>query len=116
MEHPLRPISGLKAVAPAQSHESSICSHKPECMGLQYNFVVYSIGIPSLEHPVQRKLAAILAADVVGYSHLMEMDEAATLRRLKSTREQLIDPKIAASGGRVVKLMGDGMLVEFPSV
>jgi adenylate cyclase len=65
---------------------------------------------------VQRKLAAILAADVVGYSHLMEADEADTLARLKNTRETLIDPKIAAHGGRVVKLMGDGALVEFASV
>jgi adenylate cyclase len=65
---------------------------------------------------VQRKLAAILTGDVVGFSHLMEADEAGTLARLKSAREHLIDPKIAASGGRVVKLMGDGMLVEFPSV
>jgi adenylate cyclase len=65
---------------------------------------------------VQRKLAAILAADVVGYSHLMEMDEPGTLARLKSTRELLIGPKVAGSGGRVVKLVGDGMLVEFPSV
>jgi adenylate cyclase len=71
---------------------------------------------PTLEHPVQRKLAAILAADVVGYSHLMEMDEAGTLARLKCTRKQVIEPKIAVSGGRVVKLIGDGMLVEFPSV
>jgi len=65
---------------------------------------------------VQRKLAAILAADVVGYSHLMEIDEADTLAGLKATREHLIDPKIAASNGRLVKLMGDGMLVEFASV
>jgi hypothetical protein len=70
----------------------------------------------TLEHPVQRKLAAILAADVVGYSHLMEADEAGTLSRLKTTREQVIGPKIATFGGRMVKLMGDGMLVEFPSV
>jgi adenylate cyclase len=65
---------------------------------------------------MQRKLAAILAADVVGYSRLMEADEADTLARLKSTRENLIDPKIAAHNGRIVKLMGDGALVEFPSV
>jgi YD repeat-containing protein len=65
---------------------------------------------------VQRKLAAILAADVVGYSHLMEVDEADTLVRLKATRERLIDPKIRAHGGRIVKLMGDGALVEFSSV
>jgi adenylate cyclase len=74
------------------------------------------IGTTTLERPVQRKLAAILAADIVGYSHLMEIDEAGTLARLKSARELLIGPKIAASGGRVVKLIGDGMLVEFPSV
>jgi adenylate cyclase len=65
---------------------------------------------------MQRKLAAILAADVVGYSHLMEADEADTLSRLKSTRESLINPKIAAHNGRIVKLMGDGALIEFPSV
>src|SRR5262245_54914074 len=65
---------------------------------------------------MQRKLAAILAADVVGYSHLMEIDEADTLVRLRNTRENLLDPKIAAHNGRVVKLMGDGALIEFPSV
>jgi len=65
---------------------------------------------------MQRKLAAIFATDVVGYSRLMEADEAGTLARLKSTRENLIDPKIAAHNGRTVKLMGDGALVEFPSV
>ncbi|RWB25918.1 MAG: tetratricopeptide repeat protein [Mesorhizobium sp.] len=65
---------------------------------------------------MQRRLAAILAADVVGYSRLMEADEADTLARLKSTRENLIDPKITAHKGRIVKLMGDGALVEFSSV
>jgi adenylate cyclase len=65
---------------------------------------------------IQRRLAAILAADVVGYSHLMEVDEAGTLAALKALRRELIDPKLAAYGGRIVKLMGDGMLAEFPSV
>ncbi|APG93492.1 adenylate/guanylate cyclase domain-containing protein [Sinorhizobium americanum] len=65
---------------------------------------------------MQRKLAAILAADVVGYSRLMEIDEADTVVRLGTTRENMIDPKIAAHNGRVVKLMGDGELIEFPSV
>ncbi|TCN30201.1 adenylate/guanylate cyclase domain-containing protein [Sinorhizobium americanum] len=65
---------------------------------------------------MQRKLAAILAADVVGYSRLMENDEADTVVRLGTTRENLFDPKIAAHNGRVVKLMGDGELIEFPSV
>ena len=63
-----------------------------------------------------RRLAAILAADVVGYSRLMGADEAGTLARLKSLRKMLVQPKITARGGRIVKLMGDGLLAEFPSV
>jgi len=65
---------------------------------------------------VARRLAAILAADVVGYSRLMEKDEAGTLAALKAHRSEFIDPLIAKHGGRIVKLMGDGALVEFPSV
>jgi adenylate cyclase len=65
---------------------------------------------------IQRRLAAILAADVVGYSLLMAGDEAGTLAALRSCRQQLIEPEVAAHGGRVVKLMGDGVLVEFASV
>ena len=64
---------------------------------------------------IQRRLAAILAADVVGYSRLMEADEAGTLATLRAHRKELIDPTIAEHGGRTVKLMGDGTLVEFPS-
>lgn len=64
----------------------------------------------------QRRLAAILAADVVGYSRLMAEDEAGTLARLKALRRDAIDPNVVAHGGRVVKLMGDGLLAEFPSV
>ena len=67
------------------------------------------------EERVQRRLAAILAADVVGYSRLMELDEAGTLARLKLLRHELIDPRIAEDGGRIVKTMGDGVLVEFVS-
>jgi adenylate cyclase len=63
-----------------------------------------------------RRLAAILAADVVGYSRLMEADEAATLAALKAHRAEFIDPLISEHGGRLVKLMGDGALVEFSSV
>ncbi len=59
-----------------------------------------------------RKLAAILAADVVGYSRLMGEDDAGTLDALRTHREELIEPKIAEHEGRVVKLMGDGSLVE----
>ena len=64
---------------------------------------------------VERRLAAILAADVVGYSRLMERDEAGTLARLKAHRGELVDPLVAGHRGRVVKLMGDGALVEFAS-
>ena len=63
----------------------------------------------------QRRLAAILAADVVGYSRLMESDETGTLTRLRMLRRDIIDPSIAAHSGRMVKLMGDGALVEFAS-
>ena len=67
------------------------------------------------EERLQRRLAAILSADVVGYSRLMGVDEARTLSRLNALRRELIDPAIATHSGRIVKLMGDGALVEFPS-
>ena len=65
---------------------------------------------------VERRLAAILAADVVGYSRLVEQDEAETLSALKALRREVIDPLLAEHHGRIVKLMGDGALVEFRSV
>jgi len=65
---------------------------------------------------VKRKLAAILAADIVGYSRLMGADEEGTLTRLKAHRTELIDPKNKQHRGRVVKTTGDGILTEFPSV
>ncbi len=64
---------------------------------------------------MERRLAAILAADVVGYSRLIREDEAGTLAALKVHREQLIEPKVSERKGRIVKLMGDGLLIEFPS-
>ena len=67
------------------------------------------------EERLQRRLAAVLSADVVGYSRLMGLDEAGTLSRLNALRRELIDPTIAAHSGRIVKLMGDGALVEFAS-
>ena len=67
------------------------------------------------EERVTRKLAAILAADMVGYSRLMEKDEEGTIARHKAHRAELIDPKFAAHGGRIVKTTGDGLLVEFAS-
>jgi adenylate cyclase len=65
---------------------------------------------------VERRLAAILAADIAGYSRLMGADELGTLRALKAHRRELVDPAIAAHRGRIVKTTGDGMLVEFASV
>ena len=65
---------------------------------------------------MQRRLAAILAADVVGYSRLMGVDELGTITSLKSHRRELIDAGISEHHGRIVKTTGDGMLVEFASV
>lgn len=65
---------------------------------------------------VERRLAAILAVDVVGYSRLMGQDEAGTLARLRNHRRELVDPKVTEHKGRIVKTTGDGILIEFPSV
>ena len=64
---------------------------------------------------MQRRLTVIFSADVVGFSRLMERDEAGTLERLKHNRKAVFDPRVGAHGGRIVKLMGDGALVEFSS-
>ena len=65
---------------------------------------------------IERRLAAIVAMDIVGYSRLMGVDEAGTLNALRSRRAAIIDPSIAEFGGRIVKTTGDGLLVELPSV
>src|ERR1700760_3064617 len=65
---------------------------------------------------MEGRLAAILAADVAGYSPLMGIDEEGTLAQLKGHRQALVDPKIGEHRGRIVKTTGDGMLVEFASV
>lgn len=64
---------------------------------------------------MQRKLTVIFSADIVGYSGLMERDEAGTLARLKANRSGVFDPRVVAHGGRIFKLMGDGVLIEFAS-
>ena len=69
-----------------------------------------------VEQRVQRRLAAILAADVVGYSRLMGLDEAGTRARFNAHLNELIEPAIADKQGRIVKTLGDGLLVEFASV
>ena len=65
---------------------------------------------------MQRKLTVIVSADVIGYTAMMERNEAGTLQRLMDNRKSIFDPHVAAHGGRIVKLMGDGALVEFGSV
>jgi adenylate cyclase len=65
---------------------------------------------------MERRLAAVLAADMAGYSRLMEADEQGTLARLRTSRMELIDPAIAKNHGKIIKTTGDGMLVEFQSV
>src|SRR5262244_1174503 len=69
-----------------------------------------------MKQPVERRLAAILAADVAGYSRLMGADEEGTHERLKAHLRELVDPKIREHHGRIVKNTGDGLLAEFPSV
>jgi TolB-like protein/class 3 adenylate cyclase len=74
------------------------------------------LGAPLTDDRVERRLAAVLAADVAGYSRLMGADEEGTLARLKASRKACVDPAIASHRGRIVKTAGDGMLVEFASV
>jgi adenylate cyclase len=69
-----------------------------------------------MKQPVERRLAAILAADVAGYSRLMGADEEGTHERLKAHLRELVEPKIGEHRGRTVKNTGDGLLAEFPSV
>src|SRR4029453_602016 len=70
---------------------------------------------PMAEDRVQRRLAAILAADVVGYSQLMGEDEAGTLAALKARRKHVLEPLVNRHRGRIFKVTGDGVLVEFTS-
>ncbi|MFL5188969.1 MAG: hypothetical protein ACJ8CF_07150, partial [Microvirga sp.] len=69
----------------------------------------------SSDQTAQRRLAAVLAADVVGYSDLMSKDEEGTLARLRDLRRQVIEPRIRIHHGRLVKTIGDGFLCEFSS-
>ena len=71
---------------------------------------------PSSREPAIRRLAAILAADVVGYSRMMGEDEGGTLAALKACRRELFDPMVQKARGRIFKVIGDGILAEFPSV
>lgn len=71
---------------------------------------------PSANSPIERRLAAIVIADVVGYTRMMESDDTGTFARLRSIRDEVVDPAIVSHGGRIVKTAGDGLLAEFPSV
>src|SRR5580692_4857156 len=78
--------------------------------------IISPIQVPPLpSERVERRLAAVLAADIAGYSRLMGRDEERTLAQLKVFRKTLVDPSIASHHGRIVKTTGDGMLVEFAS-
>ena len=77
---------------------------------------VFAEGLPMVSTRTERRLAAILAADVVGYSRLVEQDEEGTLAALRDIRHSVIDPLLAEHRGRIIKLMGDGPLAEFGSV
>jgi len=95
---------------------------EPEKAGAPHLSIVATVSartsaeVPMAPERIERKLAAIVAADVAGFSRLMAADEESTITRLKAHREGLINPKIAEHGGRIVKTTGDGMLVEFASV
>jgi len=101
--------SRLTHLDPAASIDTVSGEHNVAAVGLPRGVAYVA------EERLQRRLAAILSADVVGYSRLMGLDEAGTLSRLNALRRELIDPAIAAHSGRIVKLMGDGALVEFAS-
>jgi class 3 adenylate cyclase len=83
---------------------------------LSFPTIAGSQGDSMPEERVDRRLAAIWAGDIAGYSRLMGVDEEGTLRQLKAHRKELVDPKITEHRGRIVKTTGDGMLVEFVSV
>jgi class 3 adenylate cyclase len=115
-------ISALRRILDAERTQGSCIQTVP---GRGYRFVV-PVTRTEQERPtrarlaaesrLQRRLVAILAADVAGYSRLIGLDEEGTIERLKRLRTDLTDPKIAEHRGRIVKTSGDGLLVEFPSV
>ena len=96
-------------VATTQGHSGMVVSSIASWAKLS---IIYG----SISPLMQRKLAAILSADVVAYSSLMERDESGTMERLKANRSRIFDPQVAIHGGRQFKLLGDGALVEFSSV
>jgi adenylate cyclase len=104
-------ISALRRVLDLDRTQGSCIQTIP---GRGYRFIP-AVTRLELAAPAARRLAAILAADVAGYSRLIGTDEPGTLARLKMIRAELIDPSIASHNGRIVKTTGDGLLAEFAS-
>ena len=95
--------------------DMGIARHPPTILLYNHSISPSWGSLVSSEH-VERRLAAILAADVVGYSRLMGADELGTFERIRAHRKELFEPEIARHHGRIFKLMGDGLLAEFGSV
>src|SRR5436189_3914575 len=114
----LRPMAYELTRPPLQAAVKTNRAFGRRRMGEPIGFWVNLVGKaqPWSSMPTTRRLAAILAADVAGYSRLMGADEEGTLERLKALRRELLDPRIAEHQGRIVKTTGDGLLVEFGSV
>jgi class 3 adenylate cyclase len=108
LDHGARTPTYRYANALLPSSHGGPCAPKQGLHWMRNSFMV--------EERVNRRLAAVLAADVVGYSRLMEGDEAGTLAALKRHREAIFDPAVIAHNGRIVKLIGDGVIAEFGSV
>src|SRR5262245_60359830 len=111
MQHPHRPFTGVPFLAGAGAEIPGQWTRRQTTHTLNRTKAPEGIGNMAEGH-VRRRLVAILAADVVGYSRLMGRDEARTLAALKSLRTELIDPKLAEHNGRIFKATGDGLLAE----
>jgi class 3 adenylate cyclase len=116
IEEATEALQKAMAIAPA-SFQSSVRERVPWMRPEDHVHMLEGLRKAGLRGDMSRtrRLAAILAADVAGYSRLMEADEEGTLERLQALRRELLDPKIAEHHGRIVKTAGDGMLVEFAS-
>jgi adenylate cyclase len=97
-------------------HQPALVMALPTCPSAFNNLVLLAEGMRMAEEQVERRLAAILAADVVGYSRLMEANEERTMGALRQHRREFFDPTVTKHGGRIFKVMGDGFLIEFGSV
>jgi class 3 adenylate cyclase len=97
-------------------HQPALVMALPTCPSAFNNLVLLAEEMRMAEEQVDRRLAAILAADVVGYSRLMEANEERTMGALRQRRREFFDPTVTKPGGRIFKVMGDGFLIGFGSV